>query len=50
MDFTSNPENETTVEISFLEIYNEKIFDLLSDKTDEPINTKGMQCLLKYLK
>ncbi|XP_037025615.1 kinesin-like protein Nod isoform X2 [Bradysia coprophila] len=41
MEFTSIPDNETTVEISFFEIYNEKVFDLLSDKTDEHINTKG---------
>lgn len=36
-------ENETTIEISFLEIYNEKVFDLLSDKIDEPINNKGFK-------
>lgn len=42
MEFATNPDNETTVEISFLEIYNEKVFDLLSDKTDEHINTKGI--------
>lgn len=41
MDFAQNPQNETTVEISFFEIYNEKVFDLLSEKTDEHINTKG---------
>lgn len=42
MESTSNPGNETVVEISFLEIYNEKVYDLLSGRTDEQINTKGM--------
>lgn len=41
MEYAQNPENETTVEMSFFEIYNEKVFDLLSDKTDEHINNKG---------
>lgn len=41
MEFAQNPVNETTVEISFFEIYNEKVFDLLSEKTAEHINTKG---------
>lgn len=41
MTFAQDPKNETTIEISFFEIYNEKVFDLLSDKTDEPIITKG---------
>jgi len=35
--------NETTIEISFLEIYNEKVFDLLSNKIEEPINNKGFK-------
>lgn len=40
MEYAQDAKNHTTVEISFLEIYNEKVFDLL-DKTDEHINTKG---------
>lgn len=40
MTYAQNPDNQTTIEISFFEIYNEKVFDLLSDKT-EPINSKG---------
>ncbi|KAJ6638156.1 Kinesin-like protein Nod, partial [Pseudolycoriella hygida] len=41
LEVVQNSNNETTIEISFFEIYNEKVFDLLSDKTDEHINTKG---------
>lgn len=41
MEFAQTPANETTVEISFFEVYNERVFDLLSEKTDEHINTKG---------
>ncbi len=41
MQYVEDPNNETTVCMSFLEVYNEKVFDLLSDERDEPINTKG---------
>lgn len=41
MTFAEQERNETSIEMSFFEIYNEKVFDLLSDKTDEHINSKG---------
>lgn len=33
--------SEDEVSVSFIEIYNEKVFDLLSDKGQEPIYSKG---------
>lgn len=40
------PQNETTpkkmqIFVSFIEIYNEKVFDLLSENNQEPVNVKG---------
>lgn len=36
-----NGDEEFTVSASYIEIYNEKVYDLLSEKCSEPIHTKG---------
>lgn len=49
--FSTSPENSENrdnsselleISASFIEIYNEKVYDLLGDKTSEPIVAKGM--------
>lgn len=41
MEFAQHPDNGSKIEMSFFEIYNEKVYDLLSEKIDEHINVKG---------
>lgn len=38
---TKNDVEKTIISVSFLEIYNEKVYDLLSENNSEQINTKG---------
>lgn len=33
--------SDTQIFVSFVEIYNERVFDLLSDQSADPVNTKG---------
>ncbi|XP_055548651.1 kinesin-like protein KIF22 [Wyeomyia smithii] len=37
----SRNKEDYEIEVSFVEIYNEKIYDLLSENSSEPINTRG---------
>lgn len=36
------------ISASFIEIYNEKVYDLLGENTNEPIVAKGMNCLFTH--
>lgn len=42
----NSPITKREFHASFLEIYNEKLFDLLSETTNEPIVAKGNICYL----
>ncbi|XP_053682760.1 uncharacterized protein LOC128733150 [Sabethes cyaneus] len=37
----SRNKEDYEIEVSFVEIYNEKIYDLLSESSSEPVNTRG---------
>nr|XP_019542201.2 kinesin-related protein 5-like [Aedes albopictus] len=39
----SRDQEEYEIQVSFIEIYNEKIYDLLSDNSAEPVNTRGLK-------
>ncbi|XP_065081907.1 uncharacterized protein nod [Ochlerotatus camptorhynchus] len=39
----SRDQEDYEIQVSFIEIYNEKIYDLLSDSSTEPVNTRGLK-------
>lgn len=39
--FSQSNADKMKIAISFIEIYNEKVFDLMSDNSNEQINVKG---------
>ncbi|EAT44384.1 AAEL004241-PA [Aedes aegypti] len=39
----SRDQEEYEIQVSFIEIYNEKIYDLLSENSAEPVNTRGLK-------
>lgn len=47
--YDNDGETELNVAVSFIEIYNEKVYDMLSLNYSEPINLKGLHYqLLAY--
>lgn len=40
-DEQNTPTTTTQIYVSFVEIYNERVFDLLSEQSSDPVNTKG---------